>query len=157
MAATKRTKLQLLFDLAQRTFAEHAGQPTPPQVEVLKLALSEWGACVRGRRQGAQRHSSTAAQQLPAWRRARRAGAGAAARPPCCPAGLAHPLSLPGPLCAAGSVPLAELGIQHSEECACAEESCPGRKVECSGELRFDPDAHAGPRCAACRCLTPAG
>lgn len=36
----KRSKLQLLFDLANRIFAEHK-QPTPTQVDVLKLALSE--------------------------------------------------------------------------------------------------------------------
>ncbi len=51
----------------------------------------------------------------------------------------------------AGSVPLAELGIQHSEECACAEESCPGRQPPLQGgcaEQQYDPDAHLGPRCA---------
>lgn len=37
--ASKRSKLQLLFDLAQRTFSEQ-GQPAPAQVDVLKLALS---------------------------------------------------------------------------------------------------------------------
>ncbi|GAB4823381.1 hypothetical protein N2152v2_010427 [Parachlorella kessleri] len=84
--ASKRSKLQLLFDLAQRTFGE-AGQPSSAQVDVLKLALS--------------------------------------------------------------SVPLAELGLQHSLDCACAEDSCPGHKLpfEDDSELqRFDPDAFKGAR-----------
>lgn len=156
MAAAKRSKLQLLYDLAQRTFAEQK-QPTSAQVDVLKLALSELGLGGVGggtlppqarhmRVSGTARGGSRRAR-VPACSAGRRrpAHAGASGGAPTRPA---HPRRTP-----AGSVPLAELGIPHSEECACAEESCPGREPCDSNqaELQFNPEAHTGSRCSRLR------